>query len=521
MAIRKFKSFTYFLGRVLDFYNRNGPAITISTIRQRLFHIQKKHLKLLLKKFPQKLQSVARLPLRSKKSKLAALDLIAQDTLHQLMTKLGIQVDALDLLALIRLSLGEDRYFHVLDDLFTYEQFLAISPKTTNYPVLQTSLLPTKNNTHKRRDILFITAHFPNPYHGGGGRVLNFIKGLSKDNNVYLSTCFIQAEDKDVFHLVEPYCRSIFKIPHFEYGDNRDQILSWLDGKKMDIVHYEWPRSLENFCRDFGKIHIYTYMEAVSLRLLMDIEFLEPLSLPWLEKVSDLVYALRVELADSSQLDARIAVTKKDAEFLRKLFPYQEYSVLNHGVTFDEFYLPDVEPEPNTLTFVGNFRHYPNADAMRYFFDEIWNEILREISGVRIYLVGSGFPKEIIRSIDSTNVIVTGRVPDIRPYIQKASVCIAPLITGAGMRGKVIDYAALNRPFVATSIATEDLVFKDGVDYFCADSPNEFSQKILTLLRNRHLAQIMAASAHRTARMNYDTYHLTSYLLCLYNHLEY
>lgn len=520
MITTKLKSLIHILGRVLDFYDRNGVAITISTIWRRLFHTKKKHFSFLLRKFPQKLRAVAHPYIRSKRSRVAVLDSMAKVILNQLLAKLGMQGDATSVLALLRSSFGEDMYYQALDNLFTYEQFVTGHLQLTIYPVLQISQLPVITGAQKRRNILFVTAHFPSPYHGGGARVLNFIKSLSKKNNVYLATCFIQAEEKDVLCLVEPYCHSILKIPHSEYGDNRAQIRAWLNGAKMDIVHYEWPRSLENFDRDFGCIQIYTYHEAVSLRLLMDIKNLEPLSLPWLEKLSDMINALRVELVDSSWVDARIVATTKDAEFLSSIYPHQEYSVLNHGVTFDEFHLPDIEPEPATLTFVGNFRHYPNADAMRYFFREIWDDILKDVPGTKIYLVGSGFPREIIRSSDTKKIIVTGRVPDIRPYIQKASVCIAPLITGAGMRGKVIDYAALHRPFVATSIATTDLVFKDGVDYCCADDPKDFSQKVVMLLKNRRLAQSMATSAYQTARMNYDTHQLTNYLTRLYSHLE-
>jgi glycosyltransferase involved in cell wall biosynthesis len=121
---------------------------------------------------------------------------------------------------------------------------------------------------------------------------------------------------------------------------------------------------------------------------------------------------------------------------------------------------------------------------------------------------------------DGKSIIVTGAVPDVRPYIQRASVCIAPLISGAGLRGKVIEYAALRRTFVATSIAATDLNFKDGIDYFCADKPEEFSQKIIRLVKNPQLATQMADSAYNTAKKNYGTKCLTGYLLSLYQYLE-
>ena len=135
-------------------------------------------------------------------------------------------------------------------------------------------------------------------------------------------------------------------------------------------------------------------------------------------------------------------------------------------------------------------------------------------------LVGNRPPRAIRDLADGQQVIVTGGVPDVRPYIQKAAVCIAPLVSGAGLRGKVIEYAALRRPFVATSIAVEDLVFQDGRDFLHADTTQDFSQRTIALLRDPQRALQMAASAYETARNNYDTPRLVDFLNRLYNRLE-
>jgi glycosyltransferase involved in cell wall biosynthesis len=261
-------------------------------------------------------------------------------------------------------------------------------------------------------------------------------------------------------------------------------------------------------------------MEAISLRLKMDIEQAQPLSFPWLEKFTEMVYTLRLELADAAALDARIAVTTKDGNFFKQLYPYMQYSVLNHGLTFDEFSLPDIEPEPHTLVFVGNYKHYPNMDAMEFFFNQIWPIISSAIPDVRVILVGPNPPEKLIRIANDRRITLTGGVPDIRPHIQKASIGIAPLISGAGMRGKVLDYAAMHRTFVATSLAVTDLVFEDGVDFHCADTAQEFAQKIIDLLKNEQLARTMSASAFTTALQNYDNHRLTDFLVRLYEHLE-
>jgi len=473
----------------------------------------------LLNKYRQKLKIQSKLPFKNV-TWTPSIDSAARSSLQDLMIKQNIPGDVGIVLSAIKDTFGEDRYKSIIEDFYIVAHLPESLSDPTDYPLVQASELPEISSSPRRRRILFITSLFPSPHHGGGNRILNFIKILSENNDIYLSTFYSPEEDEKLLKKVAPYCCSIQKVPHLEFGGNQAEIHKWLNGMRMDIVHYEWPLSLLNYDPTFGEFHIFTYMEAVSLRLIMDLQCIEPLSKVWLDKFTELIFNLRIELADASLLDARIAVTIKDGDFFKNLFSNQEYAVLNHGLTFDEFVIPDVEPEPNTLVFVGNYKHPPNEEAMTYFFKEIWEGIRKEVPEVRIYLVGMNPSKQIKSLVDDRHIFVTGSVPDVRTYIQKATICIAPLISGAGLRGKVIEYAALRRTFVGTSIAATDLVFRDGIDYLCADTAADFTQKIVQLLKNKEMARQMGISAFETARKNYDTRRLTGFLNRLYNRLE-
>ena len=186
----------------------------------------------------------------------------------------------------------------------------------------------------------------------------------------------------------------------------------------------------------------------------------------------------------------------------------------------DEFCLPDVEPKPYTLTFVGNFLHPPNDVALRFFFDSVWDDVLRDAPQTKIYIVGA-YPSKWIRALSKQrNVFVTGKVPDIRPYIQKACVCIAPLISGAGLRGKVLQYASLRRTFVATPIAVTDLFLVDGSDYLQATNAKEFSENLVELLKNGERARQMGLTAFETVMRHYDNHRLVDYLTRIYDRLD-
>ena len=523
--IRKFISringFILFLNKTKKYYKNNGAVETVKASIQKIRSVkpQKHTYEVLRKQYPEKFKNLSGI-VQSNQSRHATLEISAQKVLKNTLGMLGISIDAKKILDAINDFFGKEKFYMAVQDLFAFERAARRIADNAVCPLVKASELPVTDQTTKRKKILFITALFPNTHHGGGNRVLNFVKELSRNNDIYLFTPFAASEDEDAYKQITPYCRSIKRISYWQYGGNQTEITKWLEGLYMDVVHYEWPRSLENFSRSFGRYHIFTYMESVSLRLLMDLQFITPMSTAWVEKFTMLLNSLNLELAQTINLDARIAVTTKDGNFFKKIFPHQEYTVLNHGLSFGEFTLPDIESEANCLVFVGNYAHYPNVDAMSYFFNDIWKYICDAVPDVRIYVVGTNPPESLKQLNDDVRIIVTGKVSDVRPYIQKASVCIAPLITGAGLRGKVIEYAALRRTFVATSIATSDLVFRNGTDYFCADTAEEFRRFIIELLKDNEKRKQMAENAYAIARENYDTQHIVEFLDRIYNRMR-
>jgi glycosyltransferase involved in cell wall biosynthesis len=119
--------------------------------------------------------------------------------------------------------------------------------------------------------------------------------------------------------------------------------------------------------------------------------------------------------------------------------------------------------------------------------------------------------------LQDKNIIITGQVDDVKPFIQNAMVCIAPLISGAGLRGKVIEYAALKRTFVASPIAMEDIDFKNGEDFYLAEEPHEYIKYIIELLNNTEKRNNFSASVYKKVIEKYDTKKLITYLEYFYN----
>jgi len=369
-------------------------------------------------------------------------------------------------------------------------------------------------------NILFITGQFPNPVHGGGARLMDRIKIMSRNHNIYLYSSFDKDKDTAACEELGAYCKQIEAVPFYAFEGSVENAKAFVGNVPMDIVHYEWPRALTNYDRSLGKHHIFTHMEAVSLRLLRDLASQPQLSPGWVHTMLELLKALKVELVDSERMDCHVVLTQQDGEFLSRFCPGRLYFVLSHGVSLDEFSIPDRDPEDDTIAFVGNYLHYPNEDAVEFFCESILALIQDRIPDLKVYLVGADPTPPVLSRHDGRHVFVTGTVDDIKPYLQRASVCIAPLISGAGYRGKVVEYAALKRACVATSIAATDLPFEDGRDIIIADDPELFADRVVYLLQHPDAAREMAESAHRQVRLHYDNRQLVQHLYGVYAHLE-
>jgi glycosyltransferase involved in cell wall biosynthesis len=158
--------------------------------------------------------------------------------------------------------------------------------------------------------------------------------------------------------------------------------------------------------------------------------------------------------------------------------------------------LPAAKPGGDSLLFVGNFGYAPNVDAALYLCSEILPRIRRRVPDVDLALVGNSPPPEIER-LASENVVVTGRVPSVEPYLDAASVVVVPLREGGGVKVKVLEAVSRGKAVVTTSIGAQGLGSDAGAFLEIHDPPAEFARAVSELLRDpprRHALEDAALS---------------------------
>ncbi|MCS6862680.1 MAG: glycosyltransferase family 4 protein, partial [Abditibacteriales bacterium] len=211
-------------------------------------------------------------------------------------------------------------------------------------------------------------------------------------------------------------------------------------------------------------------------------------------------------LAESETTRRRELAAYRKADLLIVRTPYETQALLHQEASFEIFTAPVMfavrgeslpeKRQPNSLLFVGWFKHPPNVDGLLYFCDEILPLVKKALPEVRLTVVGGDAPPEI-QALSSETVRLTGRVESVTPYLDSHRVAIAPLRYGAGMKTKVIESLASGVPTVTTSVGAEGIGLVHGRHAFIADTPDEFAQAIVRLCQDDELWRQVSVASRR------------------------
>jgi glycosyltransferase involved in cell wall biosynthesis len=199
----------------------------------------------------------------------------------------------------------------------------------------------------------------------------------------------------------------------------------------------------------------------------------------------------RREQAIYGQADAVVVVSEQDAAELEALAPAVPRFVIStiHAAA---------GPTPgfdrrSGVVFVGSFPHVPNVDAILDFHRTTWPAVRAALPDAELTVIGQKPPPAVL-ALDGLNVRVTGWVPDVGPYLDRARVSVAPIRYGAGVKGKIGEALSRGLPVVTTPIGAEGMGLRHGETAMVAQDPEAFAAAIACLHRDRALWERMSAA---------------------------
>ena len=198
-----------------------------------------------------------------------------------------------------------------------------------------------------------------------------------------------------------------------------------------------------------------------------------------------LAYERRV----ARECDASLFVSAPEADLFRQLAPESDAKIgfFNNGVDTD-YFSPDRGYESpyaageRAVVFTGAMDYWPNIDAVQWFAAEVFPQLRAVFPALRFYIVGAR-PAPAVQALGQTpGIVVTGTVPDVRPYIAHAQVAVAPLRIARGIQNKVLEAMAMATPVVVSPQALEGIDAVPGTDLLLADGAAAFAAAVSALL---------------------------------------
>jgi polysaccharide biosynthesis protein PslH len=214
---------------------------------------------------------------------------------------------------------------------------------------------------------------------------------------------------------------------------------------------------------------------------------------------------IRFERRECQRFDWVVAVSREDAETMRREYGVTHISDVPTGVDTEFFRSRGaVETDPHNLVFTGSMDWLPNEDAIRFFTEEVLPLVRREVPDVTLTVVGRNpYPSLVELGRRDASIIVTGRVEDVRPYMERAAAYVVPIRVGGGTRLKIYEAMAMEKAVVSTTVGAEGLPVRDGEELLLADTPAEFAAAVVRVLKDAELARRLGQRAAATVRERY------------------
>ena len=407
-------------------------------------------------------------------------------------------------------------------------------------------------------NILFITEKFPYPLDTGGRiRTFHILKGLSQEHRITLVTTIEQEAQRQCVPELQKVCHEVNVIAaeHETALQLGKKILCNLLSPIPIVVERHYlpemaatiRRLLQRGDPPFDVAH-FDHLDASIYRDCVPPEMLTVLDehnivsnqiatsaavernlLKWLYMRFQAQKTRRYESGACRKMTRCFVCSDADKGSLLKMAHEARVTTIPNGVDVEYFSDAswrgqakiELPPTPNAMIFVGTLDYGPGGTAVRYFCHDILPRIHAKIPDAAFFAVGQN-PPQYLRDLanQDARILVTGRVEDIRPYVDRARVFVVPLRSGSGTRLKILDAMAMSIPVVSTSIGAEGLNVRSGENILIADTPEDFSAAVLTLLQNDSLAASIRQNAFRFVRENYSWNTIWRDLLRAYQELK-
>jgi glycosyltransferase involved in cell wall biosynthesis len=368
------------------------------------------------------------------------------------------------------------------------------------------------------------------PNTGGRLRTLHMIAELSQRHRVSVITTRHPADESTGLRTRLPTCEGIDAVPYAlpKQGTSRFALAvarSWASPYPADLWRWRIPavrarireRLMEgvDLCVADFLVAMPNLPSRTTTPVVLfehNVEYMIWKRLHEVEKRPARRALLGLEWRKMRQYEARacarasltVAVSEADRALLAANAPGADIRAIGTGVDTTYFHPNGAVEASASLVFTGSMDWYPNEDAIMYFIAEILPELRRQVPGFSLAVVGRDPAERLRAACAAAGVQVTGTVADVRPHVAEAAVYVVPLRIGGGTRLKIFEALAMGKAVVSTRVGAEGLPIVPGEHFLQADTPADFTQAVVTLLKDPDRRRALCRAGRRLVEERYS-----------------
>jgi glycosyltransferase involved in cell wall biosynthesis len=218
------------------------------------------------------------------------------------------------------------------------------------------------------------------------------------------------------------------------------------------------------------------------------------------------------------QIDGLIAINPDELKHYKRLGLKKKSTTIPFAVELDK-YQPEQSPEPKSVFHLGSMDWQPNVEGIEWFLHRVWPIVVKKAPDLKLYLAGRRMPQWLLEH-EQEGVEVVGEVEEAQDFIKSKNIMIIPLKSGGGMRVKLVEALALEKPVVSTPLGANGVSVKDGKNILLARQPREFANAILSLLDGNGKATQLGANGRKLVQEQYDSTRLSEKLVTFLKSLK-
>lgn len=330
------------------------------------------------------------------------------------------------------------------------------------------------------------------------------------DNRIKVSDAFWNLFSKESYH-----------IQRFINADFEKKLIAILKKEEFDVVQLEtlylapYISTIRKYSDAIIAMRSHNVEHEIWERITENTSFL-----PKRLYLKHLTQKLkRYEIEVQNQYDLLIPISRRDEQKF-KSFGYNGTSkVTPIGVDSDR-YSPDYDSyrKDISISFIGSLDWMPNQEGLKWFLDKVWGKLSKRNPNLSLHIAGRNTPKWIAQ-LKRKNVKVYGEVPCAHKFINEHSIMVVPLLSGSGMRAKILEGMSLGKVVLTTPIGLEGIHAKNKKEVLIAETVAEFEKAINYCYQNKNKLERIGRRAKEFVSTSYDSDELAKDLIKEYSSL--